>query len=68
MPCGKKNYCAMCHNFGPSLIIIMDDVDQYFQKKLMSKNLHNATCQILVYGWQLMTLVWHHGCSYNGVA
>ncbi len=32
MPCGKKNYCATCHNFGPSLTIILDDVDQYFQK------------------------------------
>ncbi len=45
MPCGKKNYCAMCHNFGPSLIIIMDDGNQYFEKKkIMSKNLPSATC------------------------
>ncbi len=44
MPCGKKNYCAMCHNFGPSLIIIMDDGNQYFEKKkIMSKNLPSAT-------------------------
>jgi hypothetical protein len=32
MPCGNF-YCAMCHNFGPSLIIIMDDGDQYFERK-----------------------------------
>jgi len=24
---------AMCHNLGPSLTIIMDDGDQYFEKK-----------------------------------
>jgi hypothetical protein len=29
------NY-AMCHNFEPSLIIIMDDGDQYFNVFLMS--------------------------------
>jgi len=34
----------------------------------MSKNPHNATCQILVYEWQLIMLTWHHGCSHNGVA
>ncbi len=44
MPCGKKNYCATCHNLEPSLAIIMDNAYQYFQKKIMSKNLHNATC------------------------
>ncbi len=37
--------CAMCHNFKPSLIIIMDDKDQYFKKNIMSKNIHNAICQ-----------------------
>jgi hypothetical protein len=48
----------------------MDDEDKYFEKKIifMSKNLHSATCWILVDGWQLMTSTWHHGCSYNGVA
>ncbi len=63
-------YYATCHNFEPSLIIIMDDGDQYFEKKIivMSKYLHNATCQILKDEWQLMTLAWHHGCNYNGVA
>ncbi len=33
MPCGKKIYCAMCHNFELPLTIIMDDGDQYFEKK-----------------------------------
>ncbi len=35
-----------CHNFGPSLTIIIDDGDQYFEKKIifMSKNLHNVMC------------------------
>jgi hypothetical protein len=32
MPCGNFD-CAMCHNFGPSLIIIMDDGNQYLEKK-----------------------------------
>jgi hypothetical protein len=50
MPCGNLFYCAICHNLGPSLIIIMDDGDQYFEKKIMSKNLHNAACQILIDG------------------
>ncbi len=57
----------MCYNFGPSLTIIMDNGDQYFEKK-MSKNLHNATSQILIDVWQLMMLACHHMCSYNGVA
>jgi hypothetical protein len=26
-------YCGTCHSFGPSLIVIMDDRDQYFEKK-----------------------------------
>jgi hypothetical protein len=49
----KKNY-AMCHNFRPSLIILMDDGNQYFEKKInfMSKNIHNATC---------------HGCQCHGI-
>ncbi len=34
----------MCHNFEPSLIIIMDDGDQYFKKKIILrlKNPHSA--------------------------
>ncbi len=58
----------MCQNFKPSLKIIMDDGDQYFEKKIVSKNLHNVRCQILIDGWQLIMSTWHHGCSYNGVA
>jgi hypothetical protein len=46
----------------------MDNGDQYFEKKIMSKNLHSVTCQIIIDEWQLMMLTWHHGCSYNGVA
>jgi hypothetical protein len=46
----------------------MDDGDQYFEKNIISKNLHNATCQILIDGWQLMKFTWHHVWSYNGVA
>ncbi len=34
----QKNYCAMCHNFGPSLTIVMKDGNQYFKKKLCQKN------------------------------
>ncbi len=49
MPCGKIIYCAMFHNFGPSLTIIMDDGDQYFKKKKV-QNVHNATCQFLING------------------
>jgi len=67
MPCANFLYYAMCHNFRPSLTIILDDGDQYIEKKIMSKNLHNATCQILIHGWQLMTLAWHHVCNYNGI-
>ncbi len=37
MQCGEKKYCATCHNFGPSLTIIMDNGDKYFEKKGMSK-------------------------------
>jgi hypothetical protein len=45
-------WCAMCHNLKPSLAIIMDNGDQYFEKIIifLSKNLHNAMCQILVDG------------------
>jgi signal transduction histidine kinase len=64
----KKNYCATSYNFGPSLTIIMGNGNQYFEKKIMSKNLHNAISQILIDVWQLMMLAWHHVCSYNGVA
>jgi hypothetical protein len=44
----------------------MNDGDQYFEKQ-MSKNLHNATCQILIYEWQSMRLTWYHGCNYSGI-
>jgi len=60
--------CATCHNKRPSLTIIMNDGNQYFEKKIMLKNLHNVTCQILINGWKSMTSTWHHGYSYNGVA
>jgi hypothetical protein len=62
--------CATHHNLEPSLIIIMDDKNQYFKKKIifMSKIFHNVMCQILIDGWQLMMSTWHHGCNYNGVA
>jgi hypothetical protein len=36
-------YYAMCHNLEPSLTIIMDDGDQYFEI-FVPKNLHNAMC------------------------
>jgi len=39
----------MCHNIGPSTIII-DDGDQYFKK---NSNFHSTTCQILMDGWKL---------------
>ncbi len=34
MPRDKKIYCATSHNFRPSLIIIMNNGDQYFKKKI----------------------------------
>ncbi len=38
MPCGNFLFNAMCHNVGPSLTIIMNDGDQYFEKIIiMSK-------------------------------
>ncbi len=44
-------YCATCHNFKPSLTMIMNDEDQNFKKIIfMLKNLHNAMCQILIDG------------------
>jgi hypothetical protein len=46
-----KFYCAMCHNLGPSLIIIMDDGDQYFEKNKNVQFFYNATCHILIDGW-----------------
>jgi hypothetical protein len=61
-------YYVTCHNFGPSLTIIVDSDNKYLEKKIISNFFHNATCQILINGWQLMTLIWHHGCKYNGVA
>jgi hypothetical protein len=52
MPCGNFLLHHMPHNIKPSLTIIMDDGDQYFEKKLnfMLQNLHSATCHILIYG------------------
>ncbi len=51
MPCGNFFYCAMCHNLRPSLTIIMNDGDQYFEKKIfMSKFFHSTMCQILIDG------------------
>ncbi len=46
MTYGKKNYCATCHNFGASLTIILNDGNQYSEKKIffMSKNIHSAMC------------------------
>jgi hypothetical protein len=51
--------CATFHNLEPSLTIIMDDVGQYFEKKInfMSKIFHSAMCKILIDGWQLMTSI-----------
>jgi hypothetical protein len=31
-------------------------------KKNRSKNLDSATCQILIDGWKLITLMWRYGC------
>ncbi len=46
MPCGNFFYFAMCHNLGPPLKIIMNNGDQYFEKKIifMSKTCHNTMC------------------------
>jgi hypothetical protein len=43
-------FITASHKLGPSLTIIMDNGDQYFEKKIMSRNLHNAACQILIDG------------------
>jgi len=59
MPCGKKNYYAMCYSFGLSLTIIINDVDQYFKKKIKSKKFHSATCQILMDEWELIMSASH---------
>ncbi len=32
-------YCAMCHNLDPSLTIIMNDGDQYFEKKIICQKI-----------------------------
>ncbi len=37
-------YCAMCHNFGPSLTIIMSDGHEYFEKKNYVKKI--AQCHM----------------------
>ncbi len=39
-------FYAMCHNFGPSLTIVRNNGNQYFEKKIifMLKNLHSAIC------------------------
>jgi hypothetical protein len=67
MPCGIF-YSATCHSFKPSLTIIMDNGNQYFEEKIMSKILHNPMCQILINGWQLMMSIWLHECNYYEVA
>ncbi len=61
-------YYATCHNLGPSLTIIIDDGNQYIYIFLKAKNLHNATCQILMDGWKLVISTWHYGYNCNGVA
>ncbi len=38
MPCGNFFYHATCHNLESSLIIIMDNGDQYYQKKNVQKS------------------------------
>ncbi len=62
-------YCATCHKFGPLLIIIIDNTNQYFKNNnLKIKNPYNATCQILMDGrkWLMLTLC--YGCNYSGIA
>ncbi len=44
MPCGNFKNCATYCNLKPSLTIIMDNGDQYFEFFLMSKDFHNAMC------------------------
>jgi hypothetical protein len=43
MPHDNFKNCATCHNFEPSLIIIIDDGDYTSKRKYFkSKNSHNA--------------------------
>jgi hypothetical protein len=57
-----------CHNLGLSLTMIMDNGDQYFEKKILCPKIFIMPhVKFLIDVWQLMTLTWHHGCSYNGV-
>jgi hypothetical protein len=59
----------MCHNFGPSLIVIIDNTYQYFKNNNFKiKNPYNATCQILMDGWKLLMLALCCGYNYSGVA
>jgi len=39
MPCDNFLNYATGHNLGPSPIIIMDNGDQYFEKKIVQKSL-----------------------------
>jgi hypothetical protein len=41
-------YYITCHNFKPSLTIIMDDGNKYFKKQIMSKKFQSAMCHILM--------------------
>ncbi len=44
---------------------ITNDGDQYL-KKLKSNFFYSAMCQILMDGWELVTLAWRYGCSCSG--
>jgi hypothetical protein len=58
----------MCHNFGPSIIIIIDYTYQHLKNNnFKSKNSYSATCQILMDGWKLVTLALRYGYSYSEV-
>ncbi len=63
------NY-ATCHNFEPSLTIIIDYVHQYLKKKVVfrSINVHGDMCQILMDGLKLVTSMWCYGYNCNGIA
>jgi hypothetical protein len=63
MPCGNFLLCHMSQFW---TIINNHNGWWIISKKKLCKNLHNVTCEILMNGWQLMMLAWHHGCSYNG--
>ncbi len=69
MPCDNC-YCATCHNLNLSLTIIISNGDEYFNKEIIfrSKKFHSAKCQILMIGWNLITLAWHYGYNCIGVA